>query len=269
MRHRPQKSSVELHATIPESSCGFGSEPQIQQQQTQHSLATNVHQWATAAAMNRKSLDDVDLALSKQQLAHQGYYVGRSGTLQQMGGMIQGDQQQQLEGSYYYGRSGSAMLGSSTSSGGGTLPRNFGGLIKEDKVRPVAKVQAQVVMRSVPSPPLKDTPAYVMAQQQVAQPVYVNFGHLSNHVHHHHFYGGDVNTNTIALTALQQQQQTNIISSSVNSAIVVNTQAEVHHHHQSMVGMDPVHHKNDIKVSVGDSPLSKLTKWWLWVIRGE
>lgn len=266
MRHRPQKAA-ELHATIPESaisSCGgFMGDPQ--QMQQQHSLA-NVHQWATAAAMNRKSLDDVDLALSKQQLAHQGYYVGRghAGQLQMMtGGMSGGAAEEGV--AYYYGRPGgaaAAAMMSSTGSGGGTLPRNFGGLIKEDKVRPVAKVQAQVVMRQVPSPPLKDAPAYVMAQQQqqqqvAAQPVYVNFGHLSNHVHHHHFYGGDVNTNTIALTALQQTSNNN--PSSNNSAIVVNTQAEVHHHHKSLdtsavVAMHQqagilTHHKSDIKVS--------------------
>lgn len=245
MRHRPQKGA-ELHATIPEqqsgiSSCGgfIQDHPQHQQQQ-QHSLS-NVHQWATAAAMNRKSLDDVDLALSKQHLQQgQGgsaYYVSRAQMMDQEGG-----------GAYYYGRGGgSPALLNAGNNGGGTLPRNFGGLIKEDKVRPVAKVQAQVVMRQVPSPPLKDTPAYVMAQQQqqqnqVAQPVYVNFGHLSNHVHHH-YYGGDVNTNTIALNALQMN------SGSSSSAIVVNTQAEVHHHHSQGSIDSAAHLKNDIKVS--------------------
>lgn len=247
MRHRPQKGA-ELHATIPESgisSCGgFIQDPQLLQQQQQHSLS-NVHQWATAAAMNRKSLDDVDLAMSKQHLNHSGvggYYVYQ-----------QPQQQQQQEGAYYYSRSGAGMIGSG--NGGGTLPRNFGGLIKEDKVRPVAKVQAQVVMRQVPSPPLKDTPAYVMAQQQqqqqVAQPVYVNFGQLSSHVHHH-YYGGDVNTNTIALSALQMGNGAGVSSNS--SAIVVNTQAEVHHHHSSQGGLDRKeagqgYQKGDVKVS--------------------
>lgn len=277
MRNR---KGAEMISTIPESeivSCGgFIPTGTVEQQQLQlqhqHSLA-NVHQWATAA-MNRKSLDDVDLALAKQQLGHQGgYFMGSRQSLQQQ----QQQQQQQLldEGAaYYYGRAGGAaaammLSGGAGGNGGGTLPRNFGGLIKEDKVRPVAKVQAQVVMRQqqqAPSPPLKDTPAYVLAQQQhvqVQQPVYVNFGHLNNHVHHHHFYGGDVSQqNTIALTALQQQQtiMTNNPSNN-NSAIMVNTQAEVHHHqgldtsaavvtmppHAGMMG----HHKNDIKVSWG------------------
>ena len=260
MRHRPQKAAE----IIPERESGggfLGSDPQHQQQQ-QHSLAHNVHQWATAAAMNRKSLDDVDLALSAKQQQMGGYYrvpMGAGGQMQ----MVSSE-----EAAYYYSRAGGVMQSnnsSSSGSGGGTLPRNFGGLMKEEKVRPVAKVQAQVVMRNagpvqVPSPPLKDPTGYVMAQQQqqqiANQPVYVNFGHLSNHVHHHHFYGGDVNTNTIALTALQQQQPvTN------SSAIVVNTQAEVHHHvvdtpatvvamqQAAAVAAAAVHHKNDIKVS--------------------
>lgn len=261
MRNR---KGAEMISTIPESeivSCGgFIPTGTVEQQQLQlqhqHSLA-NVHQWATAAAMNRKSLDDVDLALSKQQMAG-NYYMNRGGQLQPVG------EEGGTTSAYYYGRAGSAAMLASSGGGGGTLPRNFGGLIKEDKVRPVAKVQAQVVMRQAPSPPLKDAPAYVIAaaqqQQQVApQPVYVNFGHLSNHVHHHHFYGGDVNTNTIALTALQSNVGSS--SSSSNSAIVVNTQAEVHHHHHQTV-MDTttsatgvpgsavaLHHKNDIKVS--------------------
>lgn len=106
----------------------------------------------------------------------------------------------------------------------GTLPRNFGGQLKDDKVRPVAKVQAQSVKRTQPSmasssTALKET-SFNIIGHQAPQPLYVNFGNLNNHVHHHHhFYGPDVQ-NADASGSLKRNSGINL----------VNTRAEIHHH---------------------------------------
>lgn len=109
----------------------------------------------------------------------------------------------------------------------GSLPRNFGG--KEEKVRPVAKVQAQVMKRatttqqSSPSPVLKAPPLINHHQQ----PQYVNFGHLNNS--HNVYYGPDINASYNggggSLTRNMNHGGGNTI---INN--LVNTRAEIHHH---------------------------------------
>lgn len=189
-----------------------------------HSISNNGNnnngqQWApTISMMNRNSMDEVDLIARKHQLnvqqQHEGYGAGHF--------MPQMRDDQELS----YRPPSLAEINVLN----GTLPRNFGGLLKEDKVRPVAKVQAQVVMRSQQhqqpmssSLALKETPLNIVTYQS-HQPLYVNFGQLNNHVHHHHHFYGAADVNADPNGSLKRNN---------NAINLVNTRAEVHHHQPS------------------------------------